>query len=173
MSIKVAKVLDVADGPVPEQFTVVEHKELPDLASLDPVYKRLLDEPVTAVVGIIGEAGLPMLTPVWFGYEGDLVLLNLAAHRKKVGWLRKRPHATFLLVNPQNPYHWVSLKTTVIREISEDDPVEGSRATATIDQAWVKYTGAPPPYGLRDPAMDERRVLFEMRIDEIATFGRP
>src|SRR5262249_53317967 len=144
-----------------------------DLASLDPVYKRLLDEPVTAVVGIIGEAGLPMLTPVWFGYEGDLVLLNLAAHRKKVGWLRKRPHATVLLVNPQNPYHWVTLKTTVTREVSEDARGGGSRAPATIDQAWVKYTGAPPPYGLRDPAMDERRVLFEMRIDEIATFGRP
>jgi len=173
MSIKVAKVLDVADGPVPEQFTVVEHKELPDLASLDPIYRRLLDEPVTAVVAIIGDAGLPMLTPVWFGYEGDLVLLNLATHRKKVDWLRKDPHATFLLVNPANAYHWLSIRCTVARELSEDDPDVGPRVTAQLDKIWTKYTGNEPPYGLRDPSIDERRVLFELSVDRIATFGRP
>ena len=34
------------------------------------------------------------------------MLLNLATHRKKVDWLRKDPHATFLLMNPENAYHW-------------------------------------------------------------------
>ena len=55
------------------------------------------------------------LTPVWFDYEGNTVLLNLAAHRKKVDWLRKDPEATFLLMNPQNAYHWLSIKATVTR----------------------------------------------------------
>ena len=54
-----------------------------------------------------------------------MVLLNLATHRKKVDWLRKNPHATFLLVNPANAYHWLSIKCTVAREISEDDPRRG------------------------------------------------
>jgi hypothetical protein len=31
----------------------------------------------------------------------------------------------------------------------------------------------PPPYSLRDPKIDEKRVLFVCRIDGIATFGRP
>ncbi|MEE3004792.1 MAG: hypothetical protein VX638_04970, partial [Chloroflexota bacterium] len=30
-----------------------------------------------------------------------------------------------------------------------------------------------PPYGLRDPSIDEERVLFVCRIDRIATFGKP
>ena len=44
---------------------------------------------VTAVIAVMGDAGRPNLTPVWFDYEGNTVLLNLATHRKKVGWLRK------------------------------------------------------------------------------------
>ncbi len=95
---------------------------------------------------------------MWFDYAGNTVLLNLATHRKKVGWLRKAPHATFLLMNPENPYHWVSLKTVVAREISEDDPVEGPLVTEQLDRIWVKYTSNDPPYGLRDPSIDESHV---------------
>lgn len=173
MSIPVAKFLDVADGTKPGQFTIGDREDIPGLAGLDPKYKRLLDEPVTATVAVLGSDGLPNLTPVWFDYEGDLVLLNLAEHRKKTPWLRARPTATFLLVNPENSYHWLSIKTTVVREIHEDDPDEGPRVTAQLDRIWTKYTGQPAPYGLRDPSIDERRVLFELRVDKIATFGQP
>ncbi len=41
------------------------------------------------------------------------------------------------------------------------------------DLIWTKYTGAEPPYGLRDPSIDERRVLFECRVDKVSTFGQP
>ena len=173
MSIKVAKFLDVADGVKPGQFTVGDRESIPGLSGLDPRYKRLLDEPVTAVVAVLGSDGLPNLTPVWFDYEGDLVLLNLATHRKKTPWLRARPTATFLLVNPENAYHWVSIKTSVAREVSEDDPQEGPRVTAQLDKIWTKYTGQPAPYGLRDPSINERRVMFEMAVNSIATFGQP
>jgi len=76
-------------------------------------------------------------------------------------------------VNPQNAYHWVSIKATLSREVFEDDPAEGQRVTDHIDKVWTKYTGAPPPYGLRDPSMDERRVLFELQVERVATFGEP
>ena len=131
------------------------------LTDLDPSFKRLLDEPVTAVVAVLGRDEYPNLTPVWFDYEGDTVLLNLATHRKKVDWLRKAPYATLLLMNPANAYHWISIKTVLKREISEDDPAEGQRVTDQLDRIWVKYTGNEPPYALRDPSIDERRVLFD------------
>ncbi|HVL85020.1 MAG TPA: pyridoxamine 5'-phosphate oxidase family protein [Pseudonocardia sp.] len=173
MTIRVSRFLDVADGLQPGQFTVGGHAAITSLADLDPVYRSLLDEPVTAIVAVAGGDGRPNLTPVWFDYEGETVLLNLATHRKKVEWLRRDPHATFALMNPANAYHWVSLKCTVVREISEDDPEEGPRVTAQLDRIWTKYTGNEPPYGLRDPSIDERRVLFEMSVDRIATFGKP
>jgi nitroimidazol reductase NimA-like FMN-containing flavoprotein (pyridoxamine 5'-phosphate oxidase superfamily) len=124
-------------------------------------------------VAVTGADGQPNLTPVWFDYEGDTVLLNLATHRKKVNWLRKTPFATFLLMNPENAYHWISLKTRVSREVSEDDPAEGQRVTDQLDKIWVKYTQNDPPYALRDPSFDERRVLFELAVVKVATFGRP
>jgi PPOX class probable F420-dependent enzyme len=173
VSFTVAKVLDVAQGVQKDQFTVGSREERESLEDLDPIYRQLLDEPVTAVIAVMGGDGRPWLTPVWFNYTGDKVLLNLAEHRRKTEWVRRNPQVTILLMNPKNPYHWLSIKATAEREIHEDDPVEGARATETIDQAWTKYTGSAPPYGLRDPAMDERRVLFECRVDRVATFGQP
>lgn len=172
MSITVAKFLDVAEGTQPGQFTVGDHEEIRSLDGLDPIYKPLLDDPVTAVVAVISPSGRANLTPVWFDYEGGTVLLNLATHRKKVQWLRANPQATFLLMNPKNPYHWVSIKATVAREVSEDDPDEGRRVTEQLNRIFHKYTGGDE-YALRDPSFDERRVLFELKVDSIATFGRP
>lgn len=173
MSFTVAKILDVADGVQPDQFTVGSRHEVGGLEELDPIYRQLMDEPVTAVLAVMGGDGRPNLTPVWFGYEGNKVLLNFAEHRRKTGWMRRDPRVTILLVNPANPYHWISIRAAVTREIHEDDPEMGHWATETIDRAWTKYSGAEPPYGLRDPSINERRVLFECTVERVATFGRP
>jgi PPOX class probable F420-dependent enzyme len=172
MSITIAKFLDVAEGTQPGQFTVGDHEAVQSLDDLDPIYKRLLDERVTAVVAVISPSGRANLTPVWFDYAGDTVLLNLATHRKKVEWLRNNPQATFLLMNPENTYHWLSIKATVSREIPEEDPVEGKRVTEQLNYIFKKYTGGDE-YALRDPSFEERRVLFELKVDSVATFGQP
>jgi PPOX class probable F420-dependent enzyme len=172
-AIPLAEFLDVANGLQPGQFSVGHRSTVSHLADLDPIYRQLLDDPVTAVVAVTGGDGRPNLTPMWFDYEGDLVLINVAEQRRKTDWIRKRPRLTVLLVNPKNPYHWISLKVSVVNEIHEDDPVNGPRVTAQVDKIWTKYTGNQPPYGLRDPAINERRVLFECRVERLATFGKP
>jgi nitroimidazol reductase NimA-like FMN-containing flavoprotein (pyridoxamine 5'-phosphate oxidase superfamily) len=172
MTIAVSKIRDVADGVQSGQFEVGERSAMQSLTELDLAYRRLLDGRVTAVISVTGGAGRSNLSPVWFDYDEDRVLLNLAAHRKKVQWLRQRPEATFLLMNPENPYHWMSIKATVAREISEDDPSEGPRVTAHLDKMARKYLGAQA-YTLRDPSRNERRILFEFSVDSLATFGRP
>ncbi len=172
MAIKVSKFRDVANGLQPGQFAVGDHDSIASLDDLDPMYKQLLDKPVAVVLAVIGGDGRPNLTPMWFDYKGDKVLVNVATQRKKVDWIRKNGQMSMLLVNPENAYHWVSLKITVEREISEDDPNEGAMVTEHLDKIWTKYTGAEPPYGLRDPSIDERRVLFVCRVDRVATFGQ-
>lgn len=173
MSFRIARFLDVAGGLQPGQFTVGDRERLDSLDQLEPTYKKLLDEPITAVIAVMGSAGRPNLTPIWFDYDSDKVLLNFADHRKKVGWLQAIPEFTILLMNPENPYHWVSIKATVTDEIHEDDPEHGHRATEQVDRIWTKYTENEPPYGLRDPSRDERRVLFEADVDSVAVFGQP
>ena len=157
----------------PKQFSVVSHSDINVFVDLDPIYKQLLDDPVAACFAVQGSDGRPNLTPLWFDYEGSTVLVNVATHRKKVEWIRANPRLTILLMNPATMYHWISIKCTVAREILEDDPEEGARVTAHVDKILTKYTKEPPPYGLRDPAINERRVLFECPVDQIAPLGPP
>lgn len=173
MSFTVAQFKDVADGLQPGQFQVGDHDQAATLADLHPNYRQLMDTPVTAVIAVMGRDGRPAMTPIWFDYDGDLVLLNFAEHRKKTDWLRANPQFTIMLMNPSNPYHWMSIKGTVVNEIHEDDPDQGHRAAEQVDKIWAKYTGNEPPYGLRDPSINERRILFEARVDHVATFGKP
>jgi PPOX class probable F420-dependent enzyme len=168
----IANFRHVADGLQEGQFAVGERQAAASLADLDPIYRDLLDRPITITLAVIGPDGRPGLTPMWFDYEGDTILVNTASHRAKCNWIRNNPQLTMLIVNPDNPYHWVSIKCTVVNEIPEDSP-DGARVTRQLNRIWTKYTGNEPPYGLRDPAIDEKRVLFECRIDRIATFGKP
>jgi PPOX class probable F420-dependent enzyme len=173
MALTVAKFLDVADGLQANQFSVGERYQINSISELDETYKQLMDKPVPVVMAVVGGDGRPNLTPMWFDYEGDKVLVNVAEQRRKTDWIRKTPQLTLLLLNPANMYHWMSLKVTVEREISEDDPKEGPRVTAQLNKIWKKYIGEGEEYGLRDPSINERRVLFECRVDRIATFGKP
>jgi hypothetical protein len=63
VSITVAKFKDVADGTQPGQFTIGDRQPVASLADLDPIYKRLLDEPVTAIIAVTGAGGQQNLTP--------------------------------------------------------------------------------------------------------------
>lgn len=171
-SFTVANFKNVADGLQEGQFGVGERKQVGGINDLDPIYRDLLDRPITITLGIIGADGRVNLTPMWFDHEGGMILVNTAAHRPKCEWIRKNPQLTVLVVNPDNPYHWVSIKCTVANEICEGEP-GGERAREQVDRIWTKYTGEDPPYGLRDPVIDEKRVLFECHIDRIATFGKP
>lgn len=172
MPFKHAAFLDVSEGLQADQFTVGKRTELASLDDLPDIYRKLMIEPVTAVLAVMGGDGRPSLTPVWFGHDGDEIMLNFAEHRRKTEWIRANPQISVLLMNPANPYHWMSIKATVTSELHEDD--EGGQAAADhIDEMWTKYTGNEPPYGLRDPRGFERRVLFRATVDSVATFGQP
>ncbi|MCS5599461.1 MAG: pyridoxamine 5'-phosphate oxidase family protein, partial [Rhodospirillales bacterium] len=149
----IASFRDVADGLQAGQFDVGDRKKASSLDDLDPIYKQLLDKQVVMVLAVIGADGRPGLTPMWFDYEDDHILVNTAEQRPKCKWIRKNPHLTLLLLNPENPYHWVSIKCTVAEEVlEEDDP----SVTTQLDKIWTKYTGEEPPYALRDPSIDEK-----------------
>lgn len=173
MSLSVSRFIDVSEGTVANQFSIGHKDEITSISDLDPTYKQLMDKPYACVMAVMGRDGRPNLTPMWFDYEGDKVLVNVASHRKKTAWIRDNPQISILIMNPENMYHWLSLKVTVEREISEDDPDEGQWVTDHLNRIWAKYIGEGDEYALRDPSIDERRVLFECRVDKVATFGVP
>jgi len=171
--VTVSKFLDVSDGLKANQFSIGEKYEVTSISDLPAIYKeQLMDKPYPVVLSVMPKSGRPNLTPMWFDYEGDKILVNVASHRKKTDWIRKSPQMTMLLINPANMYHWISFKITVEQELSEDDPVHGARVTAHLNKIAKKYVNADV-YPLRDPSIDERRVLFVCKVDNIATFGQP
>lgn len=172
MSIALYNFVDVSEGLQDNQFGIGGRGTIESLNDLDPIYKRLLDEPVTGIFSVIASDGRPSLTPMWFDYEDDKVFVNVAAHRKKTAWIQGNPEISLILVNPENAYHWVSMKVTVESELHEDAE-GGNRAAEHVDKIWQKYTGGDDAYGLRDPGGEERRILFTCRVDKVSTFGKP
>jgi hypothetical protein len=68
-SITVARFRDVAGGLQKGQFAVGDRVKIRGLSDLDPIYKALLDPPITVTLGLIGPDGRIGLTPMWFEVE--------------------------------------------------------------------------------------------------------
>jgi Pyridoxamine 5'-phosphate oxidase len=111
----IANFRSVAHGLQEGQFAVGERKKASGLRDLDPKYKRLLDEPVTMTLGLIGPDGRIGLTPMWFDYEGDKILVNTASHRAKCERMQapsKYPAVLGLDLFPQcPPSNWIAAES--------------------------------------------------------------
>ena len=139
----VANFRHVADGLQEGQFGIGERTQARGLSDLDPIYKELMDRRVTVTLGLIGPDGRPSLTPMWFDYEDDKVLVNTASHRPKCQWIRKNPRLTILLVNPENPYHWMQIRCSVEREMREWEE-GGDYVTKQLDEVHRQSTALRP-----------------------------
>ena len=145
--ITVAKFRDVAGGLQEGQFAIGDRVKIKGLSDLDPIYKALLDRPITVTLGLIGPDGRIGMTPMWFDYEGDKSLVNTASNRHKCEWIRKNPRLTILLFNPNNPYHWMQIKCTVEKEMRGEGTgrrIRNETARPRLDQvhrqAWPLCT---------------------------------
>ena len=79
----------VADGLQEGQFAVGDRRRATSLDDLDPIYRELLDRPITVTLAVTGPDGRPGLTPMWFDHDGEKILVNTASHRPKCGWIRR------------------------------------------------------------------------------------
>lgn len=107
------------------------------------------------------EDGTPQVTPVWFSTDGDDILLNSAKGRVKDRNMRQRPQVALTIVDPQNPYRYISVRGKVI-EIS----TEGG--WAHIDALAKKYTGNEH---FTPNAPDEVRVIYRVRLERVHASG--
>ena len=152
-------------------FEVGKRGEISSIAALDPSYRWMLEKNVTATLATIKPNGLPQLTPIWVAHDGTNILVNTKKGRLKERNMRQRPDVSILCVNPQNPYHWVTLSGRVVEIIEETEPRKGREATETVDELSRRYINTTP-YPLRDPK-GEVRVLFKVRPTYVMTFGPP
>jgi PPOX class probable F420-dependent enzyme len=124
-------------------------------------HRNLLDAPV-GVLATIGPDGFPQVTALWFLFdEGEgVVRFSLNTTRQKTKNLRRRPQASFLVLDPANPY-----RTLEVRGRAELEPDD--------DYAFADRVGAK--YGADLRKMDkpgEERVVVTLRPAKANTWGQ-
>jgi PPOX class probable F420-dependent enzyme len=169
MSITVTGIGTPGSG---NDFKTNPSSTIDSLDALDPIYRQLIDGPITVTLATVASDGRVQLNAMWFeaSPDGRHVHINTAKGRAKDRQMRATPRISVQAINPANPYHWITIYGTVTETIEESDPAQGHLATESINRLAKTYLGADE-YPLRSG--DEQRVLFKVRPDKIVTFGAP
>jgi PPOX class probable F420-dependent enzyme len=132
------------------------------MAQIPAAFLDLLTTRITfAHLGTSMKDGAPQVTPVWFSYDGNHVLLNSAKGRLKDRNMRARPKVALSILDPENPYRYLQLMGHVV-EITE------TGGDAHIDALAKKYLGKDS-YPWRSPG--EVRVIYKVAVDKVQTMG--
>lgn len=114
--------------------------------------KFLAENPFVGVVTELRQDGSPHSTVVWVDVEDGKVSFNTARGRAKPLHLEHDPRASLLVVDPNDPYKWVSVSGHA--ELTEQG------ADAQIDKLAKKYLGKDE-YPWRNPEETRVKVLIE------------
>jgi len=130
------------------------------MAVLTEKQREFLEQPFVGEVTTLRPDGSPHTTVVWVDVDTDEVIFNTAVGRAKERYLRQDPRASLIVVDPQDPYRWVSVAGRA--ELS----TEG--ADAEIDKLAKKYLGKDE-YPWRNP--EEQRINVRIRPEKVDTAG--
>jgi PPOX class probable F420-dependent enzyme len=130
------------------------------MATLTEKQREFLEQPFVGEVTTLRPDGSPHTTVVWVDVDTDEVIFNTAVGRAKERYLRQDPRASLIVVDPQDPYKWVSVAGRA--ELSTDG------ADAEIDKLAKKYLGKDE-YPWRNP--EEQRINVRIRPEKVDTAG--
>jgi PPOX class probable F420-dependent enzyme len=153
-------------------FLIAGEEPAERISDLGEDHRDIIDGPVTVILATRRRDGRPMLSPVWMraAPDGRRFEINTVKGRVKDHQLRRDPTVAIQIVDPGNPYHWVTVYGEVDEIIEETDPERGHLATESIDELARLYVDQYP-YPFR--VEGEVRVLFYVRPDQVVTFGAP
>ena len=117
----------------------------------------LFQKPALAHIATLMPDGTPQVTPVWVDFDGTYVRINTSKGRRKEINMEHRPQVGLDIVDPANPFHWLSIRGH-IAEITEEG------ANDHINKLSAKYTGNPQ-YQNFQPG--ETRVICKITPDRV------
>ncbi|MGH8598583.1 MAG: PPOX class F420-dependent oxidoreductase [Gammaproteobacteria bacterium] len=125
-------------------------------------FKDLLSTKITfAHLATLMNDGSPQVTPVWFSYDGQHIVVNSAKGRVKDRNMRMRPRVALSMLDPDNAYRYLQIVGRVV-EVTEQG------ADAHIDSLAKKYIGKDT-YPWRGPG--EVRVVYKILPEKVQTMG--
>ena len=122
--------------------------------------RQFLAQPFVGVVTDLRPDGSPHSTPVWVDVDDDGVSFNTAHGRAKPTYIAHDGRVSLTVVDPEDPYRWLSVSgtATLVDEGADDQ----------IDRLAKKYIGKDT-YPFRAPG--ERRVSVRIAVEKIAGRG--
>ena len=128
------------------------------MAKLNEQQAQLLLDKNLAVVATIRPDGTPQVTPTWVDWDGEHVLINTAEGRWKPKYLRRDPRVSVFVLDPGNPYNWVSVtgKAELTHEGAEEH----------IHKLSHKYRGED-----YDAPKDPQRILVRVTPERVNSPG--
>jgi PPOX class probable F420-dependent enzyme len=129
-------------------------------AAIDEQRREFLENPYVGVVTTVHGDGSLQSTVVWVDVDDEGVSFNTAEGRAKPRHLRKTPNVSVLVVDPNDPYRWVS--------VSGRAELRHEGADAQIDRLAKKYLGKDE-YPFRQSG--EQRISVRIHPQRIDSLG--
>ena len=130
------------------------------MATITDEQAELLLNPNYAVAATVRDDGSPQQTVIWVDWDGENVVFNTAEGRAKPRHIRRNPHVSVHVMDPTNPYKWLSVSGRA------EIPTEG--ADDHIDKLAKKYLGQDT-YPWRKPT--EQRLIVRVRPQRVDAYG--
>ena len=74
--------------------------------------RRLLDEPLPAVLATVNADGSPQTSVVWIARDHDDILISTAEGRRKDRNVRRDPRVSLTVYDPKDPLQYVEIRGT-------------------------------------------------------------
>lgn len=120
----------------------------------------LHDEPNVGVVAALREDGTPHQTVVWVDWDGEHVVLNLTASRSKLGYLRRDPRVSILVLDRHDPFRWLRIEGNVV-EITPEGAYEHIVRQAGVYLGKEEYPRRP----------GEQRILVRIAPSRVEPYN--
>jgi len=117
----------------------------------------LFEKPSLSHLATLMPDGSPHVSPVWVDYDGQYILINTAKGRRKEMNMHERPQVALDIVDPENPFRFLSIRGRVV-EITEEG------ANEHRDRLDTRYLGITK-YPRRDP--QEIRCMCKILPEQI------
>ena len=95
--------------------------------------------------------GSPQVTPVWFSFDGEYILINTAERRTKERNMKHRPKVAMAIQDPNDPYRYLGIRGEIVSHTNEG-------ADDHINALSFRYKGKP-----HNIPAGQKRIIFRIR----------
>lgn len=120
----------------------------------EPLSKELLSSDLPAKLGYIGHDGTPRVTPIWFHWDGEAVVLGTPTGSPKIAALNDNPAVTLTIDGNDWPYKVLQIRGTA--DLMQVDGLVPEYRLAALRylgeegaKGWIEQAGALFPQMVR------------------------